>query len=165
MINSTPRPPYPRKREAVLISEDVGWAPALVWTGAENLASTGIRSPDRPARSVSLNRLTYPGPQFNIITRHTYSVRNLCMSLSTNAALVWNLKLYVRSLTKPECVFKHRVLHKTAVKLYYSIFCYQYRAFFIIYNLTNDCTIISNMIITNNMLLHVSTFKMPSSGS
>ena len=26
----------------------------LVWTNAENLASTGIRSPDRPARSESL---------------------------------------------------------------------------------------------------------------
>ena len=34
-----------------------------------------------------------------------------------------------------------------------------------IYNMTNDCTIISNTIITNNMLLHVSTFKMSSSGS
>ena len=33
------------------------------------------------------------------------------------------------------------------------------------YNLTNNCTIISNKIITNNMLLHVSTFKMSSSGS
>jgi len=32
------------------------------WTGAENLASTGIRSPDRPARSESLYRLHYPGP-------------------------------------------------------------------------------------------------------
>ena len=29
-----------------------GWvAPGPVWTGAENLALTGIRSPDRPARS------------------------------------------------------------------------------------------------------------------
>ena len=37
--------------------------------------------------------------------------------------------------------------------------------YFFIYNLANDCTIISNTIITNNMLLHVSTFKMPSSGS
>ena len=37
--------------------------------------------------------------------------------------------------------------------------------FFIIYNLTNDCTIISNTIITNSMLVHVSTFKMSSSGS
>jgi uncharacterized protein YkuJ len=30
--------------------------------GAENLASTGIRSPDRPARSGSLYRLSYPNP-------------------------------------------------------------------------------------------------------
>ena len=29
---------------------------------AENLAPTGIRSPDRPARSESLYRLSYPGP-------------------------------------------------------------------------------------------------------
>ena len=34
-----------------------------------------------------------------------------------------------------------------------------------IYNLTNDCTYILNTTITNNMLLHVSTFKMSSSGS
>jgi hypothetical protein len=32
-----------------------------VWTGAENLATTGIRSPDRPARSQSLYRQRYPG--------------------------------------------------------------------------------------------------------
>jgi hypothetical protein len=32
-------------------------------TGAKNLAATGIRSPDRPARSESLYRLNYPGPQ------------------------------------------------------------------------------------------------------
>ena len=38
-----------------------GWVgPGPVWTGAENLASTGIRSPDRPARSESLYRLRYP---------------------------------------------------------------------------------------------------------
>jgi hypothetical protein len=30
-----------------------------VWTGAENLAPIGIRSPDRPARSQSLYRLSY----------------------------------------------------------------------------------------------------------
>jgi hypothetical protein len=33
--------------------------PGPVWTGAENLAPTGIRSPDRPARSKSLYRLSY----------------------------------------------------------------------------------------------------------
>jgi hypothetical protein len=31
-----------------------------VWTGAKNLAPTGIRSSDRPARSQSLHRLGYP---------------------------------------------------------------------------------------------------------
>jgi len=34
--------------------------PRTVCTGAENLASTGIRSPDCPARSQSLYRLSYP---------------------------------------------------------------------------------------------------------
>ena len=33
-----------------------------VWTGADNLAPTGIRSPDRPACSESLYLLSYPGP-------------------------------------------------------------------------------------------------------
>ena len=33
-------------------------------TGAENLAPTGIRSPDRPARSESLYRLRYPSPHY-----------------------------------------------------------------------------------------------------
>jgi len=38
--------------------------PGPVWTGAENLASTGILFPDRPARSESLYRLRYPGLPF-----------------------------------------------------------------------------------------------------
>jgi hypothetical protein len=39
-----------------------GWAQVSFWTGSENLAPTGIRSPDRPARSKLLYRLSYPGP-------------------------------------------------------------------------------------------------------
>ena len=34
-----------------------------VWTGAENLSPTGIRTSDRPTHSESLYRLSYPGPQ------------------------------------------------------------------------------------------------------
>jgi hypothetical protein len=34
----------------------------LLWTGAENLGSTGVRSKDRPAHSKSLYRIHYPGP-------------------------------------------------------------------------------------------------------
>ena len=40
--------------------QEAGWAPGPVWTGAENLAPTGIRYPDRPARSQSRYRLSYP---------------------------------------------------------------------------------------------------------
>ena len=44
----------------VSIVQEVEWAPGPVWTGVENLAPTGIRSPNRPARSQSLYRLRYP---------------------------------------------------------------------------------------------------------
>ena len=59
---STPRPGrLTPGKEPLPIIQDAGWAPGLVWTGAENLALTGVRSPDRPARSESLYRLNYPG--------------------------------------------------------------------------------------------------------
>jgi len=41
-------------KDPVPIVQEAWWAPGPVWTGAENLAPTGIRSPDRPARSESL---------------------------------------------------------------------------------------------------------------
>ena len=37
-------------------------APRLLWNSAENLAHTGIRSPNFPARSESLYRPSYRGP-------------------------------------------------------------------------------------------------------
>jgi len=40
---------YPRERDAVPIVREAGWAPGPVWTGAENLAPTGIRSSDHTA--------------------------------------------------------------------------------------------------------------------
>ena len=40
----------------------LGRPPGPVWMDAENLAPTGIRSPDSPASSESLYRLRYPGP-------------------------------------------------------------------------------------------------------
>jgi len=46
-------------KDLVPIVQEVEWAPGPVWTGAENLAPTGIQSPDRPARSQSLYQLHY----------------------------------------------------------------------------------------------------------
>jgi hypothetical protein len=49
----------PRERDPVPILYEAGWTSGPVWTGAENNASTGIRSPDCPARSESLYRPRY----------------------------------------------------------------------------------------------------------
>ena len=54
------RPLFIPGKDPVPIVEEAGWAPGPAWTGAENLAPTGIRSPDRPAHSQSLYRLRYP---------------------------------------------------------------------------------------------------------
>ena len=42
-------PPW---KDSVPIVQEAGWASQPVWTGAENLALAGIRSPDRPARKL-----------------------------------------------------------------------------------------------------------------
>jgi hypothetical protein len=42
---------FTSKKDLVPIVQDSGWAPGLVWTGAENLAPTWIWSPDHPASS------------------------------------------------------------------------------------------------------------------
>ena len=62
VINVTPRLFYLRKTDTVPIVQEARWAPGPVWTNEENLASTGILSPDRPARSESVYRLSYLGP-------------------------------------------------------------------------------------------------------
>jgi len=55
-----PGPLFTPGKDPVTIVQEAGWAPGPVWTGAENLTPTGIRSPDRPTRSQSLYRLSYP---------------------------------------------------------------------------------------------------------
>jgi len=55
-----PRPLFTPGKDPVPVVQEAGWAPGRVWTGVENLAPTGIRSPDRVARGQSLYRLRYP---------------------------------------------------------------------------------------------------------
>ena len=60
---STPSPSrFNPGKDPERIVQEAGWASRPVWTGAEHLAPTGIRSPDRPARSESLYLLSYRGP-------------------------------------------------------------------------------------------------------
>jgi hypothetical protein len=44
-----------------------GWVSGLVSTDLDNLAPAEIRSPERPARSESLYRLSYPGTRQHIL--------------------------------------------------------------------------------------------------
>ena len=64
VVKATPRSLYPREKDAVHIVQESGWAPGPLRKGAENLAPTGIRFPDRPASSHSLWRLSYPDPPY-----------------------------------------------------------------------------------------------------
>jgi len=41
-------------KDSVTLVQEAGWFAGPVWTGTEKLARTGIRFPDRPARSESL---------------------------------------------------------------------------------------------------------------
>ena len=62
VVIANPRPLYTQERYPVPIVQEAGWAPGPVWTGAGNLALTGILFPDCPARSESLYRLSSSGP-------------------------------------------------------------------------------------------------------
>jgi hypothetical protein len=63
-VSVTPWPLFTPGKDPVPIVQEAGWAQGPVWTGAENFAPTGIRSPDHPARSQSLYRLRYPARSF-----------------------------------------------------------------------------------------------------
>ena len=68
-------------KDPVPIAQEAGWSQGPVWTGAENLTRTGIRSPDRPARSQSLYRLRYPGsPKINLELKYFNSVYCFCVA-------------------------------------------------------------------------------------
>ena len=75
-VSVTLWPLFTPGKDPVPIVQEAGWAPGPVWTGVENLAPTGIRSPDRPARSQSLYRLRYPAhfPCIDTLkTTHTHT--------------------------------------------------------------------------------------------
>ena len=71
-----PRPLLTAGKNPVPTAQEVGWAPGSVWTGAENLAPTRIRFPDRPARSQLLYRLRYlPSSRGMALPFHDHGTR------------------------------------------------------------------------------------------
>ena len=59
VVSSTPPPHFTPEKDPVPILQEVGWAPGPVWTGGKSRPHRDS-IPDRPARSQSLYRLSYP---------------------------------------------------------------------------------------------------------
>ena len=74
-------------KNPVPIVQEAGWASKPDWIGAENLAPTAIRSPDLPARSESLYRLSHPGSSPVISSALNEGERS--MSLSSSSVPSW----------------------------------------------------------------------------
>ena len=64
---SLPGRSLPPRKDPVPIVQEAGWAPGPVWTGAENLTPTGIRSSDSPTLRQSLYRLSYPAHNISTV--------------------------------------------------------------------------------------------------
>jgi hypothetical protein len=70
VVNAKPLPLYPRETPGPIVQK-AGWAPGPVWTGAENLAPTGIRSPEFQSRLIIsiwlLNYVKYKNIRLNTV--------------------------------------------------------------------------------------------------
>jgi hypothetical protein len=69
-VSVMPRPLFTPGKDPVPIVQEAGWAPGPVWTGAENFAPIGIWSPDRPAHSQSLYRLSYQASGYSNMAQY-----------------------------------------------------------------------------------------------
>jgi hypothetical protein len=74
----TPRPLFTSGKDPVSIVQEAGWAPGPVWTGAENLASTGIRSRTVQPVAQSLYRLSYRAHQ-GVLTVYILEIWRVCI--------------------------------------------------------------------------------------
>jgi hypothetical protein len=71
VLSVTPRPLYPRKWTRYPL-----WAPGPAWTGVGNLAFTGVRFPDLPARIDSPYRLRCRGQFIYLYSTYHNEVTN-----------------------------------------------------------------------------------------
>jgi hypothetical protein len=79
VVSVTPQPHFTPGKDPVPILQEAGWASGPVWTGSEKSRPTGIRSPDRPARSSVAIPTQLPGPRApNIKQRKPYTSICFC---------------------------------------------------------------------------------------
>jgi hypothetical protein len=97
-------------KDQVPIVQEAGWAPGSFWTGTKNIAPTGIPSPDRPTRSQSLYRLSYPAHEYVRSGAKKYQTNNgkiaLCR-LSCNPQSLHRKAANTKSFNFCLCVSSH----------------------------------------------------------
>jgi len=107
VVSSTPRPHFTRGKDPIPILQEAGWVQGPVWTGGKSRPHRDSIS-DRPARSHSLYRLSYPPHLFLYIF-----LQNVC-SRSTDVAVSRRVVATFRPM-----------LHETPLEnLYFGIFLY-----------------------------------------
>jgi hypothetical protein len=117
VVNSTPRPHFTPGKDPVPILQEAGWTPGPVWTcGKSRPHRDSI--PDRPARSQSLYRLSYPA--------HVETCRSviICEIILHLLVIVQNKKnrMYIRSMPHVYGV-SNKVLRKVRVSRFSQRFC------------------------------------------
>jgi len=72
---------FPPGSDLVPIVHEVGWTSGTIWMSAENVAATGIRFPDRPARSsVALaTTLSRPNAEYTASNDRDQRIRKIGM--------------------------------------------------------------------------------------
>ena len=74
LVNTTPQPLWPLVKDPLPIAQNALWAPGSVWKGAENLAPTGIRSPDTQPVASRYNEYVIQARSEKIIRIISYPV-------------------------------------------------------------------------------------------
>jgi len=87
VVSSTPRPHFTPGKDPVPILQEAGWAPGPVWTGGKSRPHRDS-IPDRPARSQSLYRLSYPAHIGVPVNSHYCSSPQLLQFLETWVFLI-----------------------------------------------------------------------------
>jgi len=90
-VSVMPRPLFTPGKDPVPIVQEAGWASGPVWTGAENLTPTGIRSPDRPASSQLLYQLRYQAHPTLIAGTLTLTLLTWIIRWAPNNASEWQV--------------------------------------------------------------------------
>jgi len=73
VVSNTPRPHFTPGKDPVPILQEAGWAPGPIWTGGKSRPHRDS-IPDRPARSHSLYRLSYPVHTLSLLIRINHNV-------------------------------------------------------------------------------------------